>query len=129
MFYMDYEPDFMQSFHRAFLAKNIVDNLARISEPVKVWTTHSPQIELDSKHKIILLEGNTIFSYDFLWIGNLARFLSIESEYKHSGPDRIIEGIKQYSWTGEGEHLDLFLYPWASFPIWPGMEGDIANNA
>ena len=118
MVYLDYSTDFMQIFYRAFLAKNIVDNFAPVDQPVKVWTTAKSDIELDAKNQFLLIEGRTIFRYDFLWIANVARFVSIDIGYRQLEPDHFINDLIQHTWEIKGEVLELFLYPWSRFPVW-----------
>jgi len=124
MFYLDNEADFMKSFYRAFLAKSKVDLLAPIDQPVKVWTTSDNNIQLDAVNKFVMIDGRSIFRFDFLWIENIDRFLWVEVK-----PGRYMnQGIIDLSWKVEGERINLFLVPTLTFPIWENMTGDFAGG-
>ena len=116
MFFLDSQGDFMRMLKRAFLAREIIIKSDTDIDDLGVWATNNSDILIDVANCFLLIENRIIYSYDFIWIANLQRFLFNDISYRQLGPDEILAGLNQFTFDIEDETLDLFLYPWHNFP-------------
>jgi hypothetical protein len=108
----------MQSFFRAAIAKSYVEKMAPIDGPLYFWTTLNRSIEVDPFNRFVLVDGSEIFKYDFIWIEELSRFLSVAIGVNYRDP--WIQLVCECD-LDEVSEINLFLFPWSRFPVWPDL--------
>lgn len=117
--YIGSDTDFMTEFSKAHTAKLAIEELAGAGAGAHFWATFGHTVEIDNVNKTALIDGSKMLRFDYLWIGDLDKFLEVDLDYRNFPPERISKGLNSYTWDDGFQSLDLFLYDWQDFPVLP----------